>query len=273
MCIRDRFIHSAGLRLAGLGHPAFLAGIAQTAVYAGLIALFRTGKRGDLAVLCANFLVLLLTGARAPLSYALAVAGLSLLLVRSPAFPPRRRVLLVLATGSVLALAVLAVGLTGADISAVRAFNVLEIGVGNLSGRQILWPSFEQAAAQSPWLGWGVGAGNVIIPQGSEVVRLLHTWAAHNEYLRIAAEGGQIGRAVLVTIFVLWVRRHTARLNHVDRIIMRLVFLAFAAHAVTDNLLISTPACVLFTFAAAIFARGEWEGAANRRLPELPAQA
>jgi hypothetical protein len=35
------------------------------------------------------------------------------------------------------------------------------------------------------------------------------------------------------------------------------VFLAFAAHAITDNVLISTPACVLFTFAAAVFASSE----------------
>ena len=34
--IRPLFINSAGLRLAGLGHPAFLAGIGQTAVYASL---------------------------------------------------------------------------------------------------------------------------------------------------------------------------------------------------------------------------------------------
>ncbi len=36
---------------------------------------------------------------------------------------------------------------------------------------------------------------------------------------------------------------------------MRLVFLAFACHAFTDNVLISTPACVMFAFATAVFAR------------------
>ena len=35
---------------------------------------------------------------------------------------------------------------------------------------------------------------------------------------------------------------------------MRLVFVTFAAHAVTDNVLISTPACVFFAFIAAIYA-------------------
>jgi O-antigen ligase len=271
--VRPLFIDSAGLRLAGLGHPAFLAGVAQTAAYASLLALFRRGRYADLILLGTNFLILLLTGARAPLSYALAVAGLATLLVRSPAFPARHRLLLVLSAAAALPLAVLLLGATGADVSAVRAFNVLEIGVGNLSGRQILWPNFEHAAAQSPWLGWGVGAGNVIIPQGGEVARLLRTWAAHNEYLRVAAEGGELGRALLVLMFVLWVARHTSKLPHVDKVIMRLVFIAFAGHAFTDNLLISTPACVLFTFAIAVFARGEWEARANRRLPGSPAEA
>lgn len=36
---------------------------------------------------------------------------------------------------------------------------------------------------------------------------------------------------------------------------MRLAFLAFAAHANTDNVLISTTACVFFVFATAVFAR------------------
>jgi hypothetical protein len=36
--------------------------------------------------------------------------------------------------------------------------------------------------------------------------------------------------------------------------IMRLVFLAFAAHAYTDNVLIATTGCVFFAFATAVFA-------------------
>ena len=139
---------------------------------------------------------LLLTGARAPLTLALAVVGLSLVLVRSAAFPARYRLLLMLSGAAALPLVgALVLGLLPSDISAVRAFQVLTTSLGNLSGRQLLWPNFEQAAAGSPWLGWGVGAGNVIIPQGDPVVRLLQTWAAHNEYLRIEVEGGQLGRA------------------------------------------------------------------------------
>ncbi len=122
---------------------------------------------------------------------------------------------------------------------------------------------FERAAARSPWFGWGVGSGNTVVPQGSDVVLQMHTWAAHNEWLRILVEGGQVGRAALVLLFALWCWHHTRRLARAERTIMRLVFLAFACHAFTDNVLISTSACVLFAFCAAVFARGalEAEGA------------
>jgi O-antigen ligase len=258
--LRPLFVDSGGLRLSGLGHPAFLAGVCETAVYACLLELYRYGRRRDFCLLGVNLLLLLLTGARAPLTLALAVVGVTLLLVRSAAFPARYRMLLILAGAAGLPLvAALALGLLPSDVSDVRAFQVLTTNLGNLSGRQLLWPNFEQAAAGSPWLGWGVGAGNVIIPQGDPVAKLLQTWAAHNEYLRIEVEGGQLGRALLVLFLILWVRQHTAPLCRPERVIMRLVFVAFAVHAFTDNVLISTPACVLFTFATAVFARGRLE--------------
>jgi hypothetical protein len=44
---------------------------------------------------------------------------------------------------------------------------------------------------------------------------------------------------------------------------MRMAFAAFACHASTDNLLISTSACVFFTFVVAVFVRGAWEQGQN----------
>lgn len=255
--LRPLFIESGGWRLAGLGHPAFLAGVCQTATYAALLELYRTGRHRDAVLLAANLLLLLLTGARAPLTLALAVVGLSLILVPSPALPVRLRLLGVLGGAALVPVAaVLLLGLVPNELDEVRAFQVLTENVADLSGRLLLWPRFEQAAAGSWWVGWGVGAGNAILPPEGPVAQLLHTRAAHNEYLRVAAEGGQLGRALLILMFVLWVRQRTAPLAPWDRAIMRLVFLAFAIHAVTDNLLISTPACVFFAFVAAVFARG-----------------
>jgi O-antigen ligase len=208
-----------------------------------------------------NFLILALTGARAPLAYAVAVTGLTLIFVRSPEFPGRRRILpLLLAACLVPPLVILA-----NDLSAVRLLNVLSNEAGNLSGRDLLWPAFEQAAAASPWFGWGMGAGNAIIPPDSDLARLIQTSAAHNEYLRMRVEGGLIGLGLLVVLFVLWVVRHTRRLRRTDRAIMRLAFIAFAAHAYTDNVLIATTACVFFAFATAVFARGARECNAGPR--------
>ena len=250
--LRPLFVESGGLRLAGTGHPAYLAAICLAAIYACLIRLYRSGERTDLLLLGVDFLLLLLTGARAPLAYAGAVTVLALTSLDSPAMPARRRWTLLLAGAALVPpLAVL-----GGMFTDMRLFELLATDSTNLSGRQLLWPAFEQAAAGSLWFGWGLGAGNYIIPPDSELARMLQTWAAHNEYLRLEVEGGEVGRALLIGSFVLWVWRHARRLPRAERGLMRLVFLALAAHATTDNVLISSPACVMFTVVAAVFGGG-----------------
>jgi len=261
--LRPMLADSGGLRLAGLGHPAFLAGFCLAAIYACLIELYRDGRNRWLALMGVNFLILLLTGARAPLACAVVVTGLTFTFVRSDAFPRRSRLLPMLLVACLLPLlAVLA-----QDLASVRLFGVLGSDAGNLSGRELLWPPFRAAAEASPWFGWGVGAGNAIIAPDSELARLIQSWAAHNEYLRMAVEGGELGRGLLIVLFVLWVVGHTRRLCRTDRVIVRLVFAAFAVHAYTDNVLIATTACVFFTFAIAVFARGAGEQRAAKPLP------
>ncbi|HEY0184062.1 MAG TPA: O-antigen ligase family protein, partial [Rhodopila sp.] len=242
-----------GARLAGLGHPAFLAGVCLPAIYACLIQLYRDGRRGDLLLLVVNGLILMLTGARAPLFYAVAVTGISLAVLRSTVFAARDRLILILVALATLPLLAFLAG----DMEELRLFRVVLTETANLSGRGLLWPSFEDAAARSPWFGWGVGAGNAVIPPASPVAQMLQTWAAHNEYLRIDVEGGVVGRTLLIVLFAGWVIVHTRRLRPSDRLITRLAFIAYAGHAFTDNLLISTPACVMFAFVTAVFARPE----------------
>jgi O-antigen ligase len=250
--MRDMFMESGGMRLAGLGHPAFLAGFCLVAIYACLIELYREGRSRWMVLLAANFAILVLTGARAPMACGVAVIGLTLAFVPSATFPRRCRILPLLLAVCLLPLLLILAGY----LTEVRLFNVLSSEAANMSGRELLWPPFERTAAESPWFGWGVGAGNVIIPPESELARTIQSWAAHNEYLRMSVEGGQIGRGLLIVLFVLWVAWHTRRLCRTDRAIMRLAFLAFAAHAYTDNVLIATSACVFFAFAIAVFARG-----------------
>jgi O-antigen ligase len=107
------------------------------------------------------------------------------------------------------------------SLTDIRLFNVLAAYTTDLSGRELLWPLFERAANQSYWLGWGPGAGNFIISPDSEVAKLLQTWAAHNECLRMEVEGGQLGRGLLVVAFVLWVARRTQHLPRTDAISCR----------------------------------------------------
>jgi O-antigen ligase len=262
--LRATFVDSGGMRLSGMGHPAFLAGICLPAIYAGLLTWLRTGSTRAAALLGMNLIILFLTGARAPAAYAAFVIGGSLIIAPGAAIPRATR-LVIVATGLVTIPELIIVG---EAYSSLRMFEVLAGQAGHLSGRELLWPAFQAAAAEAPWFGWGLGAGNFVIPHDGPIAQLLRTWAAHNEYLRIQVEGGYVGRALLVGMFVLWVTAHVRRLPRLEQWVMGLIFVAYAAHAVTDNVLISTPACVFFAFAAAVFA--EADETASNRLRETP---
>ncbi len=126
--LRPMFFESGGERLGGLGHPAFLAGFCLAAIYACLIELYREGRSRSLWLLAANFLILLLTGARAPLAYAVAVTGVTLVFVRSPLFPRYYRMLPLLFASCLLPL----LAVIASDLPSVRLFNVLSNEAGNL---------------------------------------------------------------------------------------------------------------------------------------------
>lgn len=246
--IRPLFVDSGGARLAALGHPAFLAGVCLPALYAGLLRWLRTGAPRDMLLPGVNGLILILTGARAPAACAAAVFLLSLMFAPSPALTRAHRLIPCLAAVALLPLALL----LGQSFSALRLFTLLGGEAGHLSGRDLLWPLFEAAADQAPWFGWGPGAGNLIIDPRSQIARRLHTWAAHNEYLRLRVEGGYAGGTLLIVFLLSWAAARTRRLPSPERLVTRLILAAFAMHAVTDNVLISSPACVFFAFVAAV---------------------
>jgi O-antigen ligase len=272
--LRPLFVDTGGLRLAALGHPAFLAGVCLPAIHAGLLRWLRQGATSDGLLMGTNLLILVLTGARAPITYGFLVCAVALLFAPDTAVPRSRR--LVMALMAVASAPIVAS--FGEDYTSLRLFTILSSEASDLSGRDLLWPAFEAAAAEAPWLGWGLGAGNVVIPHQSQLVQLVQTWAAHNEYLRIAVEGGQIGRGVLIALFLAWVWSHTRRMERRDRFVLRVIFLAHAAHAMTDNVLISTPACVFFGLFAAISAQAEpvrlpVRRAIGRRVRAAPARS
>ena len=129
--VRPLFVESGGLRLAGLGHPAFLAGVTLVGVQACLIEMFRRDRAADRWLLVVNLVILLLTGARAPLAYAAVVVLLSLTLIPAPAFPAARRGFLIL--GAVCAVPIL-IALAG-DLSDVRVFHLLATDAGHIARR------------------------------------------------------------------------------------------------------------------------------------------
>jgi O-antigen ligase len=238
------------LRLGASGEPSFLAGFTLIAIYAGLMELLARGSRADFLLLAINFMILLLTGARAPLALAVLLMLVTLLLPE-PRLTLWSRLMLLAGGGALASISVLLIS----RLSFVRVVDLTRLGeAGNLSNRGLIWPFFERAIAASPWFGWGVGAGKLVVPVNSDIGSLIGTNAAHNEYLRIGVEGGFTGLALLVVLLALWCWRGSQHLPRPQRLLMRLVFLAFAAHSATDNTLIATTSSVFFIWVSAVFA-------------------
>jgi O-antigen ligase len=237
------------VRLSASSDAAFLAGFALTGIYAGIIEFLRAGRNREFGWIALNLLILMATGARAPLFFAVVALIGVVGFIPSPHLPALRRAMLLAAGGAGFAIVLIA----SSALHFIRVIDLLHLGdAGNLSNRNLVWPVFENAIAASPWLGWGVGAGKVIVPLHSALGTFLGTNAAHEEYLRIAAEGGGVGLALLLLMMGLWVVRGSAALPAAERRAIRLVFIAFALHSATDNTLIATTSLAFFTWARAV---------------------
>ena len=244
-------LEQGALRLGASGEPPFLAGFALIGIYAGLVEFLAAPRRGVVAALVINFVIILLTGARAPLAIACFEVFALLIL--------QRRILLLAGAGAMAAAAILFSGMLGF----IRVIDLTRLGEAtDLSNRNIVWPFFQSAFLASPVLGWGVGAGKLIIPVSSQLDALLGTNAAHDEYLRIGAEGGVFGLALLIILIALWVRRGSAPMAPAQRSMVRLIFIGFAVHSATDNTMIATTSSAFFLWTSCIFAR-----AANAATP------
>ncbi len=242
-------MEGGAFRLAGAGLPAFLGGFALIAIYAGLLELLSLRAPNpfpEAMLLTVNFAILLLTGARTPLALA-SMLILGVLIAQ-------RRLMAVAAAGAMMALAIPFLG----RFSFLRVADLLQAGqAGNLSNRDLIWPYFEAAIAASPWFGWGVGAGKVVVPPGHGIAQLIGTNAAHNEYLRIGCEGGLVGSCLVILGMGLWVYRGTKHLPYAQAWLMRVVFIAFAVHSATDNTLIATTSSLMFIWTSAVFSAAE----------------
>ncbi len=265
------------VRVAGSSHPAFLATLAMTSVYACMIELYRNGRTRYLWLFAMNFLILVGSGSRSPLGCAVMVTGIAFLAIRSESFTMRHRVLPLLI--GLFALPVLLV--LAATSKSLRLLTVMSGNAQGLSGRDLIWPFFQAAWSQSPMFGWGIGTGKLLIDPDSPTAKLLGTTAAHNEYLQIGVEGGYVGIAIVMSFLILWTWRRSSVLFRTDKIITRLLMIGFAVESITDNTLISAPTTVLFVWLTAVFARGTLEqqearseaGAETSPLLQMPLDA
>jgi O-antigen ligase len=236
-------VEQGALRLGASGEPPFLAGFALIGIYAGLMEYLRQPRFTEILLLLVNLVIILLTGARGPLALALLICC-SVLVIQ-------RRLLLLAAAGAAASLVLIFLN----AFTFLRVVDLTQLGEAvDLSNRNLVWPYFQQAFLTSPFFGWGVGAGKIIIPVTSQLTALIGTNAAHDEYLRIGAEGGLFGLLLLIALLFLWVKHHSAPLPRDERWLMRLVFLSFALQSATDNTLIATTSSVFFIWVSAVFA-------------------
>jgi O-antigen ligase len=252
------------LRLGASTHPAFLAGFLLISVYALLLEQVREARHWRLGLLGFDVLLLLATGARSPLGIALVMILLVVACVPSVGWPWRMRIPVLLGLAAALPAAVLAAPFLGF----LRLFSLAAQGdIGDLTHRTLIWTVYEAAVAHSPWVGWGLGTDKVLVPVGTVLWDLIGTNAAHDEYLRIAVDGGVLGLGLLVLCLVLWLRQGIRRMRRPERAVMILVFLAFAVHSTTDNTLIATTASLMFAWVSAVFARAAAEAPARQLRP------
>jgi O-antigen ligase len=241
-------VEQGAIRLGASGQPPFLAGFALIAIYAGLMDYAAAPTRRGATLILLNFLILLLTGARTPLALACFVT-LGYLL-------SQRRLLTLAAAGALASFTIMFLN----TLTFLRVVTMAQLGqADNLSNRDLVWPSFRAAFAQSPWVGWGVGAGKAVIPVTSHLTALIGTNAAHDEYLRIGSEGGVVGETLLIALMVCWVLRGSRHLPAPQKLLMRLVFIGFALHSATDNTLIATTSSVFFIWVSVLFASAAQE--------------
>lgn len=240
-------------RFQGMHNAPFLAGFCVTAVFASTLEYLRGFRPVWLALGAANLLVLLATQARAPT----AAVALFLLLVfiaaRGQVFPLRRKADLLMG-GMLPGLMVL----VPAFLFAMDRFIGVD-GEFNYSGRDVIWPYFLDAIQNRPLFGYGLGAGKLIVDPEDPLIKLLRSNAAHNEYLRLAVDGGIIGCAAIFLGIIAWVWAGTHRLPRADRIVLRCALVAALMHAAFDNVLIASTGVLQFIWFTATMARGRLE--------------
>jgi O-antigen ligase len=252
-------------RFQGLHIPPFLAGFCVTAIFAATLEYLRGFKTRWLVLGGACMAVLLATQARAPLGAVLLFLLLVFALSDRRVFPIRRK--LDLAMGGLLPALLLLGPLL--FLALERALGADEFS--QFSGRDIIWPYFLDAIETRPLLGYGLGAGKLIVDPEDPQIRYLGSSAAHNEYLRLAVDAGILGTALIFGAIIAWIWLGTRRAHPTDRLVLRAALAGALLHSGFDNTLIASTAVIQFSWFAAALARARLERQETHRHDALRA--
>lgn len=228
---------SRGLRLHGATNAGWLAFLAFAGFAIALHEAIRRRQAGFLALAAGNAVLVVLTGGRmgmiASIVFATAYAGLA-----ESVHARLGRI----GTAALAIVAALALSLLSVTLVQGHYPDGIE-DIADLTGRGRIWSAFLAQFLESPVFGRGLGAG---------ALSASYYDLPHNEYLRLLLEGGVIGFAVFAGAVLLWGRQVLARVGQPDRGFVAAMFLALAAYAFTDNVLIMPPGLVPFLYLGVI---------------------
>lgn len=237
---------TGAFRLRGASIPAHFAFLAFTALAAAIMLWRRLPQQSVFlyGMMAVNFLLLLLTGTRGPL---LAAVPLMLVflgdLVRHLA---RGR------SGLIVPLAVITgmIGLAAIwqlDNLRKRSFTRTgEVGI-DLSGREEAWRFFLDRAAESPWLGRGLGA----VLEANDGTLYTGFVVPHNEYIRFYYDAGLLGASLLFVALLAVLLLGARRLVSGGQMYWFAFALGFLFYSFTDNTLstlqFTVPFCLILS--------------------------
>jgi O-antigen ligase len=246
----------SGMRLSGSQGPAYLAAACFTGSFAAL-ELAERRHIGYVALLLANFAIMVLAGGRMALAMALLICGIDYLrsFRRFPLTKFFTPIWVFLCGATVLLL--------------FGEHNLRHLESTTLSNRDLIWAAMKRHLHAHPWFGVGLGNQQLLVPES--LTGRVATIASHNEYLRVAVELGYPG-AVLFFLLTLGIFLIVWNSAWVKRDWMFLVCaFAFYIYGLTDNTF-SVPQAFLIMTAASFAGRGAEPGRQDSgRLTEVVA--
>jgi O-antigen ligase len=245
--------HTGAERLGGATIPAFLAAAAYASSIAAaqLFAISRKPRYLVLVFFC--IFICFLSGTRMP-SLVSAASSVAILF-----FCLRSGV-------SRIALVVIGLTILAGFVFTVGDQLLVRLTSQSNSSRDLLWNSILYWADAYPWRGIGFGHQIVVMPR--DVIRVARTVAAHNEYIRLAAELGYPGAAIAVFSLFLAFWGAVVRRGPTDVVLALTVIGLFFLYSYTDNTL-SVTYCL---FGPLAFAMGSGITASTRGAASSPAK-